>query len=61
MFHDGAFVDVGEAVAQTLALALDPYPRAPDADARLAAAGVTVAVEAGPFGALAGLPAKLKG
>ena len=28
---DGTAIDVGEAVAQQLALALDPYPRAPDA------------------------------
>lgn len=28
---DGAAIDIGEAVAQQLALALDPYPRAPDA------------------------------
>jgi len=28
---DGSF-DLGEALAQTLALALDPYPRAPDAE-----------------------------
>ncbi len=27
----GGFVDLGEAVAEQLALALDPYPRAPDA------------------------------
>jgi uncharacterized metal-binding protein YceD (DUF177 family) len=33
-------VDLGEAVAQTLALALEPFPRAPDAEATLRAAGV---------------------
>ena len=27
MFHDGQTVDLGEAVAQSLGLALDPYPR----------------------------------
>jgi uncharacterized metal-binding protein YceD (DUF177 family) len=55
VFHDGAQVDIGEAVAETLALALDPYPRAPDADEILKAAGVKSEAEAGPFGALAGL------
>ena len=60
VFHDGAAIDVGEAVAETLALALDPYPRAPDAEAALKAAGVKSEEEAGPFGALAGLRDKLK-
>lgn len=59
VFHDGAAIDLGEAVAETLALALDPYPRAPDADAALKAAGVKSEAEAGPFGALAGLRDKL--
>ncbi|HEV7659115.1 MAG TPA: DUF177 domain-containing protein [Allosphingosinicella sp.] len=61
VFHDGAEIDLGEAVAETLALALDPYPRAPDADEALKAAGVKNEAEAGPFGALAGLRDKLKG
>jgi len=42
-------IDLGEAVAQTLALALDPYPRAAGADAVVATAG---AEEAGPFAGL---------
>lgn len=45
---DGA-VDLGEAVAQTLALALDPYPRSAGADAVVARLG---AEEAGPFAGL---------
>jgi len=53
--HDGAAVDLGEAVAQTLALAVDPFPRAPDADARLKAAGVLGEGETGPFAGLKGL------
>lgn len=57
--HNGHAVDLGEAVAQTLALALDPYPRVPDAGERLKAAGVISEEEAGPFGALAGLRDKL--
>ena len=48
-------IDLGETVAQTLALNLDPYPRAPDADAVLRAMGVLREGEAGPFAALKGL------
>jgi hypothetical protein len=40
-----------------LALVLDPYPRGPDAEAALKAAGVLSEEQAGPFAALA----KLKG
>lgn len=55
--HDGLAIDLGEAAAQTLALALDPYPRAPGADAALADAGVLKEGEetVGPFAALKGL------
>jgi len=60
VFYDGAAIDLGEAVAETLALGLDPYPRAPDADVALKAAGVKSEEEAGPFGALAGLRDKLR-
>lgn len=52
-------VDLGEAAAETMALALDPFPRAPGADAALAEAGVLGEGQAGPFGALAGLKDKL--
>ena len=58
VFHDGAAIDIGEAVAQSLALALDPYPRAPEAEAALRQAGVKSEAEAGPFGALAALKEK---
>jgi len=61
LFHDGAVIEVGEAVAQSLALALDPYPRAPDAEAALREAGVKSEAEAGPFAALATLKGKPKG
>ena len=60
VFYDGAAIDLGEAVAETLALALDPYPRAPGAAEALKAAGVQSEEEAGPFGALAALREKLK-
>ncbi|HWH18417.1 MAG TPA: DUF177 domain-containing protein [Allosphingosinicella sp.] len=60
VFYDGSSVDIGEAVAETLSLSLDPYPRAPDAEAALREAGVKSEEEAGPFGALAALREKLK-
>ncbi len=55
VFHDGQTIDLGEAIADTLGLALDPYPRGPDADAALRAAGVLSEEEAGPFAILAKL------
>jgi uncharacterized metal-binding protein YceD (DUF177 family) len=57
--YDGGRIAVGEMVAETLALALDPYPRSPDADAFLAAKGVKSEEEAGAFGALAALRDRL--
>lgn len=55
VFYDAAAIDVGEAVAETLALNLDPYLRAPGAEQALRRAGIRSEEEAGPFGALAGL------
>lgn len=60
IFYEGGAIDIGEAVAETLALNLDPYPRAPDAEEVLKAAGVKSEGEAGPFAVLAGLRDKLK-
>jgi uncharacterized metal-binding protein YceD (DUF177 family) len=57
--YDGGVVDVGEAVAQTLALALNPFPRAPGADQALREAGVIDEGEAGPFAALKALKNRL--
>jgi len=48
-------IDLGETVAQTLALNLDPYPRVPNADAKLRELGVLSEGEAGPFAMLKGL------
>lgn len=48
-------IDLGEAAVQTLSLALDPFPRHPDADQILAAKGVLSEEAAGPFAALAKL------
>jgi uncharacterized metal-binding protein YceD (DUF177 family) len=59
VFYGGGAIDVGEAVAESLALNLDPYPRVPGAEQALKAAGVKTEEEAGPFGALAGLRDKL--
>lgn len=60
-FYDRTGIDVGEATAQTLLLNLDPYPRAPGAEAALKAAGVKSEgeEEKGPFAALAGLKGTL--
>ena len=55
VFHDGSAIDLGEAIADTLALGLDPYPRSAGAEAALKEAGVLTESEAGPFAALAKL------
>ena len=55
VFHDGAAIELGAAIADTLSLVLDPYPRGPNADAALKAAGVLSEEQAGPFAALAAL------
>lgn len=60
MGFDGAAIDLGEAAAETMALALDPFPRGPNAAAALREAGVISEEEAKPLGALAGLKAALE-
>jgi uncharacterized metal-binding protein YceD (DUF177 family) len=59
VFYEDGAVDIGEAAAQTLALALDPYPRSPAAEAALREAGVKseeeARIEASPFAVLKGL------
>lgn len=59
VFHDGQSIDLGTALADTLALALDPYPRSPAADEALREAGVLSEEQAGPFAALAALKGKM--
>jgi uncharacterized metal-binding protein YceD (DUF177 family) len=59
VFYSGSAIDLGEAAAETLALALDPYPRSSAAAEALKAAGVLSEEEARPLGALAGLREKL--
>lgn len=55
VFHDGATIDLGGAISDTLALSLDPYPRSASAEAALREAGVLSEAEAGPFAVLAKL------
>ena len=57
--YDGGTIDLGEVAAETMALALDPFPRGPNAEAALKEAGVLSEEQAGPFGALAALKDKL--
>lgn len=57
--YAGGRFDVGDMVAETMALALDPFPRRADADAWLATRGVKSEADVGAFGALAGLRDKL--
>jgi uncharacterized metal-binding protein YceD (DUF177 family) len=59
IFHDGSAIDLGGAIADTLALSLDPYPRSAGAEAALKEAGVVTEEEASPFAALAALKSKL--
>ncbi len=60
MFYTGSAIDLGEAAAETLALALDPYPRSPDAEEALRAAGVLKEEEAVPLSPLGALKDLLK-
>jgi len=55
---DGDRMDLGDAAVQSLSLALDPFPRHPDADRILAEKGVLSEEAAGPFAALAKLRGK---
>lgn len=55
VFHDGSAIELGDAIADTVALGLDPYPRSAGAEAALKEAGVLSEGEAGPFAALAKL------
>ena len=61
LFYDGAAIDLGEAIADSLALAIDPYPRSPAAAGTLKQAGVLSEEEAGPFAALAALKQQMSG
>ena len=56
--YSGTAFDLGEAVAQSLALAIDPFATGPQADTARKAAGIVSEGEASPFAALAGLKLK---
>lgn len=57
--YDGAAFDLGEAVAQSFGLALDPYATGPEAEAARRAAGIVDEnAPSGPFAALAALKPK---
>lgn len=56
--YDGQMIDMGEAVAETLALAMSPYPRSTEADTFLREAGVLSEEQASPFAALLSLKDK---
>jgi hypothetical protein len=53
--YTGTSFDLGEAVAQSLALAIDPYAVGPDAERVRADSGLSDQAAAGPFAALAAL------
>lgn len=57
---ENGVVDLGEAAAETVALALDPFPRAPNAEAALRKAGVLSEDEVKPLSGLAALKDKLE-
>lgn len=53
--YEGSHFDLGEAVAQTLGLAIDPYLTGPDAEKARREAGLTSPEDNSPFAALKGL------
>lgn len=55
VFYDGAVIDLGGAIADTLALSLDPYPRSAGAEAAIKEAGILSEEQASPFAVLAKL------
>lgn len=55
VFHDGHAIDLGSAIADTLGLSIDPYPRSAGADAALKEAGVLSEADASPFAVLSNL------
>jgi len=55
LFYEGTAFDLGEAIAQTLALAIDPFAEGPNSDAFRAKHGLGEESLSGPFAALAAL------
>ncbi|PLK26609.1 DUF177 domain-containing protein [Novosphingobium sp. TH158] len=56
--YSGSQFDLGEEIAQSLALAIDPYAEGPQADEARRKAGISDEAASGPFAALAGLKKK---
>lgn len=56
--YSGTHFDLGEAVAQTLALSIDPFLTGPEADEARRAAGIGTPEDQGPFAALKGMKLK---
>lgn len=56
--YSGTHFDLGEAVAQSLALAIDPFAVGPNAEAARQRAGIVGEDASGPFAALAALKKK---
>lgn len=57
---EGGRIDLGELAAETLALALDPFPRSANADTVLEEAGLGGEADAGPFAALRALKEQMQ-
>lgn len=57
---EGHHIDLGELAAETLALALDPFPRSAGADAAMKDGGATDDAETGPFAGLKALKDRLE-
>ena len=55
IFYEGTAFDLGEALAQSLALAIDPFATGPDADRVRREFGLDAPEPTGPFAALAAL------
>ncbi|MDF8332725.1 YceD family protein [Novosphingobium cyanobacteriorum] len=53
--YEGVTLDLGEAIAQTLALAIDPFAEGPEADRARAEHNLAGDPSSGPFAALAAL------
>ncbi|WP_373487877.1 DUF177 domain-containing protein [Blastomonas sp.] len=53
--YKGGSIDLGEAIAQTLALEIDPYAEGPQAEDARETYGLTAPEAVGPFAALKGL------
>ncbi len=57
---EGGKIDLGELAAETLALALDPFPRSKNADAAAQEIGLAGEADAGPFAGLKALKERLE-